>query len=367
MARHSTRTSFIGVSSLQRELHAPPTIDLADLNARRDRLTAASAPTVAAAVGVLLILSTVLRLRPVDGQQGMVGVVVCATVGAALLLAGVVMAVRGVAGSGHAAVLLVLLVAAVALCGSMLAMNTLALTAYVQLLVVIAGPVLLRMTPFVVALVSIWCLWLGLTAALVDDVDAPGWFLAMIAATVVSVLLHSMRTDALRALGASLFRAEALAVHDSLTGLLNRRGLMMVGEEAVELAERGREPVTCTFIDIDGLKLVNDTEGHEAGDRVIVAVADAMTETVRSADVIARWGGDEFVVLAVGPGPELATIEQRLMRTLEADPAHPRVSLGRAVLLPWQEDTLEDALQRADQEMYRNKALARARAEADPT
>lgn len=365
MARQSRRTSLIGISVMQRELPAVPTIDLADLNARRDRLTAAAAPAVSGAVGVVLMLSAVFRLHPLEAQQGMVGAVTCAVVGAALVLSGVVMAVRGVAGSGHAAVLLVLVVAALALCGAMLVMGTVALTAYVLLLLVIAGPVLLRITPYLTALIAIWTLWLGLTAALVPEADASGWFPAMLAATVVSVLLHSMRTDALRALGASLHQAESLAVHDPLTGLLNRRGLAMVGEEAAALADRARQPITCTFVDIDGLKQVNDAAGHEAGDRVIVAVADALTDTFRSADVIARWGGDEFVVLAVGSGPELAEITARLDRRLASDPAHPRVTLGRAVHLPWLAETLDDVLLRADEEMYRTKGLTRAHTEED--
>lgn len=360
MARQSRRASIFGISALQRELPTAPTVDLADLNARRDRLTAAAAPAVAACVGVVLILSSIFRLHPLDAERALVAAVGCVALGSVLLLAAVVMATRGVADSGHAATLLVLLVAAVALCGSMLAMRTLILTAYVQLLIVIAGPVLLRITPFVSALVGIWALWLGLTAALVPEVDAAGWLLAMLAATVISVVLHSMRTDALRALGSSLLTAASQTVHDPLTGLLNRRGMDLVGHEAVALATRAREPVTCTVIDIDGLSRVNDAAGRAAGDRVIVAVADALSDTFRAADVIARWGSDDFVVLAVGSGPELAEIGSRLTRRLASDPDLPSVSLGRAVHLPWQDETLEEVLQRADQERLRTKTLARA-------
>ena len=101
--------------------------------------------------------------------------------------------------------------------------------------------------------------------------------------------------------------AEAAAVRDHLTGLANRRGLAMVGAQMVEQARRQGDAVHCIFVDIDGLKRVNDALGHAVGDEVIVAVAEALRAATRATDVVARWGGDEFCV--VGPGPGMAPLE----------------------------------------------------------
>jgi diguanylate cyclase (GGDEF)-like protein len=86
------------------------------------------------------------------------------------------------------------------------------------------------------------------------------------------------------------------ALHDPLTGLLNRAGL----REHVDLAWANRTraaPMAILFGDLDGFKHVNDTLGHDAGDEVLVHVAQRLRTAVRACDVVARWGGDEFVVL----------------------------------------------------------------------
>ena len=363
------RLRLPGLNSLEDEVPSGgPSVDAAELNERRDAVAGAALPLLSAAIGVMLLLSSFFRLYPVDAPAGLLGAGLSGVAGAALVLTSIVLARRGPGSieSVHAAGLAVLLIATVVLCVAMLAAGTLTHTTYVELLVVAAGPVLLRPGWYIVGLGSIWALWLGVAAALSGTTDPAGWVLAMLAATVISVVLHTMRTDTLRALGNALLSAEAQAVRDPLTGLLNRRGLAVVGDEVLALARRAREPLSCTFVDVDGLKGVNDGHGHDVGDDVLVAVAESLLAVFREADVVARWGGDEFVILAMGAGPRVEDLERRTQtRLAEAggpavDHWQPSLSCGRIVHMPWQEETLEQIIERADQEMYRRRKLRRA-------
>jgi len=363
------RLRIPGFTSLEEEYtRDAPAVATAELNERRDAVTAAALPMLSAAIGVMLLLSSFFRLQPLDTAPRLVGAGLSGLVGAGLVVAAIVLARRepDAIASIHAASLVVIVIGALTLCVAMVAMGTLAHTTYVELLLVVAGPVLLRPGWYAAGLGAIWALWLGVAAALSGSTDASGWVLAMLAATVVSVVLHTMRTDTLRALGRALMSAEAQAVRDPLSGLLNRRGLAVVGEEVLALAKRAREPLSCTFVDIDGLKDVNDAHGHETGDAVIVAVAEALLTVFREADVVARWGGDEFVVLAMGAGPRVEDLERRLEQRLggtavaEDGSWLPLVSCGRVVHMPYQDETLDQITERADQEMYRRRRLRRA-------
>ena len=318
-------------------------------------------PLLTAAVGVLLRLSSFFRIQPAESAPGLVGAGICGVVGIVLVIVSIITSRRSPPGSVATAALAVLLVATVALCVAMLASGTLAQTVYIQLLIVVAGPVMLRPGWFAVTLVALWSLWLGSAAALSGSAEPAGWMLAMLAATVVSIVLHTMRTDSLRALGNALLAAESAAVRDPLTGLLNRRGLDVVGAEVLALAKRSREPMSCTFVDVDGLKGINDEFGHEAGDRLIVAVAETLSGVFREADVVARWGGDEFVVLALGAGPRVEDVERRLADRLAHAHTDGKASLsaGRVVHMPWQDEGLLTITERADQEMYRRRRLRR--------
>jgi diguanylate cyclase (GGDEF)-like protein len=87
-----------------------------------------------------------------------------------------------------------------------------------------------------------------------------------------------------------------LAITDDLTGLLNRRGFLLMATQQLKIARRSQTPCCLLFADVDGLKTINDTLGHTAGDQLIIDTAQLLQNSFREADIMARLGGDEFVV-----------------------------------------------------------------------
>jgi diguanylate cyclase (GGDEF)-like protein len=136
---------------------------------------------------------------------------------------------------------------------------------------------------------------------------------------------------------------------DPLTGCLNRRGL----EESVAAALRSGEPFGLITLDLDGLKRVNDGQGHAAGDAVLCAAVDALRAAVRPQDAVGRLGGDEFAVLLAGATPELARrVADRAALALSiAAPA----SCGLAAF-PHDGATADELFSRADAGVYAEKA-----------
>ena len=96
----------------------------------------------------------------------------------------------------------------------------------------------------------------------------------------------------------------ALSLTDDLTGLHNRRAFMTMADQRLQLLERGASLCLLIFADVDGLKAANDNMGHEAGDRLLVDAAKALQSAFRRTDLVARMGGDEFIVLADGVGED---------------------------------------------------------------
>ncbi len=159
---------------------------------------------------------------------------------------------------------------------------------------------------------------------------------------------------------------ESLAQEDALTGLLNRRGFFRDLARAIAYRTRYGTPIAVLLADLDGFKAINDTHGHEVGDRALVHVATLLRNNVRASDSVGRLGGDEFGVI-LWHADEGAALQKA--RTLEGivDASPLRVgsmtldlasSLG--VTLLDAKDTAEDALSRADQAMYARKAERRA-------
>jgi diguanylate cyclase (GGDEF)-like protein len=126
---------------------------------------------------------------------------------------------------------------------------------------------------------------------------------------------------------------EHRATHDALTDLPNRALLMDRLEHAIERAIRERAKIAVLFVDFDGFKNVNDTFGHEAGDRLLAQAAERLKRCVRKADTVSRVGGDEFVVVleAVEGAEQAVEVVGRIMESLLA----PFALLGRARPRSW--------------------------------
>lgn len=132
-------------------------------------------------------------------------------------------------------------------------------------------------------------------------------------------------------------RLAYLAQHDPLTKLANRRVLDTALDKAVARARRGT-PGALLFVDIDHFKAINDDRGHDAGDAVLVRIADILVESVRTEDIVARTGGDEFAVLLEMTEPaDALSLAQRLVQTVREQVDGVGVSIGIANLTPTSE------------------------------
>jgi diguanylate cyclase (GGDEF)-like protein len=153
----------------------------------------------------------------------------------------------------------------------------------------------------------------------------------------------------------------SLAITDELTGLYNRRGFLAAATHHLKLAHRNKQNALLLYCDVDDLKRINDSFGHQEGDLAIVRAADALEATFRDSDIVARLGGDEFAVLASEASiPDRQTIQCRMANCLKtACGEEPRyklsVSLGVARYDPETPSSLGALMARADEEMYAHK------------
>lgn len=159
-----------------------------------------------------------------------------------------------------------------------------------------------------------------------------------------------------------LKQVQAISIRDDLTGLYNRRGFFELAEPRLKLAVRRGQELVLLFIDLDGMKQINDSLGHEAGDRALQETAALLVRTFRSTDILARIGGDEFVALAVDASEMHAqTLLERLTTGLDrinGDPSRDyrlELSIGVEVFVPQESSSLTTLLQRADTAMYQQK------------
>jgi diguanylate cyclase (GGDEF)-like protein len=178
-------------------------------------------------------------------------------------------------------------------------------------------------------------------------------------ALVYDVTAHK-RNEALARKEANEIRS--LTVKDELTQLYNRRGFLQLASERLSHAARMARPALLFFVDLNGMKQINDQLGHEQGDCALIETADVLRATCRSSDVIARLGGDEFVALLVdGDEAVLASFSERVQREIDAHNAQPNrayrlsASIGGAAYDPQQPERIEALLARADALMYEQK------------
>ncbi len=188
-------------------------------------------------------------------------------------------------------------------------------------------------------------------------------------ARVVEVFREHLLPEATRQRIAEL---EKLALIDSLTGLANRRFAEITIQSRLAETQRNIWPFGLLFLDIDNFKGINDSFGHDAGDRTLMMIAKTLINTLRPYDFVSRWGGEEFVVLIVNVNREkLLRVAEKLRLFMEKSTfplggtrRRVTVSIGGTLARP--EDTPESLVKRADQAMYRGKQAGGNRVQIDP-
>jgi diguanylate cyclase (GGDEF)-like protein len=162
-----------------------------------------------------------------------------------------------------------------------------------------------------------------------------------------------------------------LATRDALTGLLNRRAMVELLAREHPRIERGQGPLSVALLDIDWFKRINDGLGHGAGDDVLRRFATILKEQLRAADALARWGGEEFLLLMPGTRRDDArAVLDRLRRLVagggfETIAPELKVSFSAGVVEVREGESQDTAIDRADRALYRAKQGGRDRVEAD--
>lgn len=148
--------------------------------------------------------------------------------------------------------------------------------------------------------------------------------------------------------------------HDALTGVLNRTGLTGRVDE-LRSAAGSVGDVWCAYVDVDFFKSINDRKGHDYGDDVLREIARGLTETCGEDGLVARWGGDEFVIMANGEAPGEASIENRVGENLERAGLDAAVTAGVASV-GWEESLEPEVMiERADLRMYQRRDVVRSK------
>jgi diguanylate cyclase (GGDEF)-like protein/PAS domain S-box-containing protein len=163
---------------------------------------------------------------------------------------------------------------------------------------------------------------------------------------------------------------EKLAYLDPLTGTANRRFAEITLHARYEEFKRYGWPFGLIFVDIDGFKCINDECGHPAGDEVLKMVAKTLTNSARSFDVVARWGGDEFIAVIANVEREQLVATANRFRTLVEQSSRaagpvPQVTISVGATLARSDDSEEALLERADRLMYESKIAGKNRVTAD--
>jgi diguanylate cyclase (GGDEF)-like protein len=231
------------------------------------------------------------------------------------------------------------------------------------LVVAAAGAVMLRLPWLAGTLGGTIAVWIAAMFGAHAWSGSAQWVLAMLWAVVLALVVAEARRRGLDRFAATNERADRIAVQDDVTALLNRRGLSLVGHQMLASARRSGNALHCTIVGFDGRGDLLNRAGTTATDRVVIAVGDALRLSVRSGDVVARWGPDTFCVLGPGPGTAPVELEQRVHGRVAQYPPDDvpgwalRLAAGSAMLAPWDDGDLASLLDQASREQRRRQDL----------
>ncbi len=215
----------------------------------------------------------------------------------------------------------------------------------------------------------------GSAVALTVSMESNGFAIvrwALVVATCVGTSLASAwlvarYEGAQRAAVAARAEAESASLTDVLTGVANRRSGEHALERALASAQRAHRPIATLMVDIDEFKRINDERGHAAGDAALVEIAARLVRATRSADAVARWGGDEFLVVLDGPTDveSVSTAAERIRYEVAAAPlasgTSATVSIGGAITTAPDPRLSEELTNAADRALYDAKREGRNR------
>jgi diguanylate cyclase (GGDEF)-like protein len=158
---------------------------------------------------------------------------------------------------------------------------------------------------------------------------------------------------------------------DDLTALNNRRGFLLLGRQLLKVAARTGQSVTLLFIDLDGMKAINDTYGHDQGDAALIATAAILRSVFRGADVLSRLGGDEFCVLMLHDERDIAGPIERLRAMADAQRSKHAdwrlsMSIGLAHCVIADDCDIEELIRQADRAMYTEKVAKKRQRRPKP-
>jgi diguanylate cyclase (GGDEF)-like protein len=164
-------------------------------------------------------------------------------------------------------------------------------------------------------------------------------------------------------------RLEREAETDFLTGFFNKRALRNLLVNELERTVRYGIPLVVIFLDIDNFKSYNDTFGHVAGDVVLQKTADIIKNSIRTVDIVGRYGGEEFVVILPGTKEEgTIAVAERIRKSIEMYPfPHRKVTASLGIALAKNSDSVDSLLERADQSLYQAKRQGKNRFFLDPS
>ena len=219
-----------------------------------------------------------------------------------------------------------------------------------------------------VTLTLVWHLLAGWS------LQSHGLVMAALVPVPIASVCAAVTLKLILALDQAMVRLEELAMTDPLTGIRNRRCFMQAAALEFERATRHSRPMAVVLIDVDHFKRINDRYGHQVGDKALIDIAQACQATLRKTDLLARFGGEEFIVLLPETGQrEAVRLAERMRSAVATDVQLPdrartgvvTISLG-AVALSRATPTLDLLIQAADQALYDAKRAGRDRVHTMP-